>query len=289
MTKPSGWYDDPQDPSLLRYWDGVVWSAHVTPKVSPTVERSNIGMPYGVTPAAARPQAPGSQGAQGFPAPGGLGPHQQDQGQGQQGGQWPAYGQGPGQFAAQPAGWQPHAATTPDGVELSGWWLRVGARLLDQLFTFMLALPFTGWFYYRYFVEAFEWLDDVAAETTAGSPPIVVFPPWEVLQWILAAGIIWFLIAAAYEVFFLSRTGATPGKKIVGISVRLRDRAGPPPMKAVLGRTACYYGFWVIGVATSIAYLLDVLWPLWDDKKQALHDKVAGTNVVVGPQPKRDV
>jgi uncharacterized RDD family membrane protein YckC len=31
--------------------------------------------------------------------------------------------------------------------------------------------------------------------------------------------------------------------------------------------------------------LLNGLWPLWDDKKQGLHDKVAATNVVVGPQP----
>ena len=30
--------------------------------------------------------------------------------------------------------------------------------------------------------------------------------------------------------------------------------------------------------------LLDGLWPLWDDKRQALHDKVAGTNVVVSPR-----
>ena len=59
MTQPSGWYDDPQDPSQLRYWDGVVWSSHVTPKVSPTVAQSSIGMPYGVTPAASRPPAPG--------------------------------------------------------------------------------------------------------------------------------------------------------------------------------------------------------------------------------------
>jgi uncharacterized RDD family membrane protein YckC len=34
--------------------------------------------------------------------------------------------------------------------------------------------------------------------------------------------------------------------------------------------------------------MLDSLWPLWDDEKQAIHDKVAATNVVVGPQPKRD-
>jgi uncharacterized RDD family membrane protein YckC len=283
MTQPSGWYDDPQDPSQLRYWDGVVWSSHVTPKVSPTVEQSSIGMPYGVTPAAARPQTPGSQGAQGFPAPGGFGP--QDHGQGEQGGQWPAYGQGPGQFAAQPAGWQPHPSTTPDGVELSGWWLRVGARLLDQLFTFLVALPFIGWFIYRYIVGVIKWVDDVEAETTAGSAPVVVVPPWEVLGWIVAAVIVQLLIAAAYEVFFLSRSGATPGKKIVGISVRLRDRAGPPPMKTALIRTACYLG---LGLVSVVNYL-DVLWPLWDEKKQAIHDKVAATNVVVGPQPKRDV
>ena len=56
MTQPAGWYDDPQDPSQLRYWDGVVWSNHVSPKVSPTVDQSTIGMPYGVMPASARPR-----------------------------------------------------------------------------------------------------------------------------------------------------------------------------------------------------------------------------------------
>ena len=31
MTQPSGWYDDPNDADLLRYWDGVVWTSHVAP------------------------------------------------------------------------------------------------------------------------------------------------------------------------------------------------------------------------------------------------------------------
>src|SRR5664280_2094068 len=95
MTQPSGWYDDPQDPSQLRYWDGVVWTSHVSPRVSPTVEQSTIGMPYGVIPASARPQSPGSQGAQGAPtAQRGYDTPQQDQGQ--PGGQLSEYGQGPG-------------------------------------------------------------------------------------------------------------------------------------------------------------------------------------------------
>jgi uncharacterized RDD family membrane protein YckC len=81
---------------------------------------------------------------------------------------------------------------------------------------------------------------------------------------------------------------------IVGISVRLRDQAGPPPFVAVLKRTAVrvagsVLGYVpVVGVLGSLFSLLDDLWPLWDDKKQAIHDKVAATNVVVGPQPRRD-
>jgi uncharacterized RDD family membrane protein YckC len=283
MTQPSGWYDDPQDPSQLRYWDGVVWSSHVTPKISPTVEQSNIGMPYGVTPAAARAQASGSQGAQGAPtAQGGYGPPRR--GQGQQGGQGPGYGQGPGSLGGQQLGWQLHPSTTPDGVQLAGWWLRVGARLLDVLFTFVLSLPFTGWFYYRYFVAFMDWIRPLSAQTAAGSVPVVTFPPAAVTQFAVTASMIGLLIAAGYEVFFLNRSGATPGKKLVGISVRLRDRAGPMPMKTILGRSLCYFGFQLI----SFVSLLDVLWPLWDNKKQAIHDKIAATNVVVGPQSKRD-
>lgn len=283
MTQPSGWYDDPQDPSQLRYWDGVVWSSHVTPKVSPTVEQSNIGMPYGVTPAAARTQASGSQGAQGTPAAqGGYGPSRQ--GQGQQDSKWPAYGQGPGTLGQQQGGWQSPQKATPDGVPLAGWWLRALARFLDSLFAGLLALPFTGWFYYRYIVGVIDWTSSLAEETAAGTSPIMAFPPADVLQFAIEASIIGMLVSVAYEVFFLNRSGATPGKKIVGISVRLRDRAGPMPMKTIFGRSLCYFAFTLV----SVLSILNVLWPLWDEKKQALHDKVASTNVVVGPQARRD-
>jgi uncharacterized RDD family membrane protein YckC len=179
-------------------------------------------------------------------------------------------------------GWQLHPSATPDGAQLAGWWLRVGARLLDGLFTFVLSLPFTGWFYYRYVVGVVDWSRILAAQTAAGSAPVVSLPPAAVYQFAFAASTIGLVIAGGYEVFFLRRSGATPGKKLVGISVRLRERAGPPPMKAILVRTVCYFmGIALLGAIS----LLDVLWPLWDNKKQAIHDKVATTNVVVGPQP----
>lgn len=30
-TTPAGWYQDPQDPSLQRYWDGSTWTQHTAP------------------------------------------------------------------------------------------------------------------------------------------------------------------------------------------------------------------------------------------------------------------
>jgi uncharacterized RDD family membrane protein YckC len=36
----------------------------------------------------------------------------------------------------------------------------------------------------------------------------------------------------------------------------------------------------ILGSVLGLYPVLNLLWPLWDDKKQALHDKVAKTNVV---------
>jgi uncharacterized RDD family membrane protein YckC len=60
-----------------------------------------------------------------------------------------------------------------------------------------------------------------------------------------------------------------------------------------LKRTVVKEGGNIVGLVSVLSLfgsafgLLDALWPLWDDKKQAIHDKAAATNVVVGRQPKR--
>ena len=72
----------------------------------------------------------------------------------------------------------------------------------------------------------------------------------------------------------------------MGLRVRLRDRP-ELPLSAVLLRWATQSGapgmlglVPFVGLLASVFSLLDVLWPLWDDKNQAIHDKVAKTNVV---------
>ena len=61
------------------------------------------------------------------------------------------------------------------------------------------------------------------------------------------------------------------------------------PLGTVLLRWVAQYGVGLLGLVPFVGSigglysLLNYLWPLWDGKKQALHDKVAKTNVVRDP------
>ena len=98
-------------------------------------------------------------------------------------------------------------------------------------------------------------------------------------------GLISLAVTFCYHVGFLMWTQATPGKLAVGLRVRLREQPGRMPFGTVLLRWLGQFGVRVIGLVpfvgslVSIYLLLDYLWPLWDQRNEALHYKVAGTLV----------
>jgi uncharacterized RDD family membrane protein YckC len=191
-------------------------------------------------------------------------------------------GYGPqGGHAQQGFGYGPGVPSTPDGQELAGWWKRVAARIIDSIIVFVIGLPVTGYFVYRYIQAIND--SDLFATPAAGATPSFELPV-EIYQWVIPASILGLLVELAYSYFFLTRSGATPGKKAMGLSVRLRAVPGPPPGSTVLKRWASTS---VFGFICGCLSLIDVLFPLWDSQKQALHDKIADTNVVVGPQQRR--
>lgn len=55
MTTPQGWYDDAQDPSLVRWWDGQQWTSHTRPKQPPA---ARTDPPSGPQEPALRPESP---------------------------------------------------------------------------------------------------------------------------------------------------------------------------------------------------------------------------------------
>lgn len=73
------------------------------------------------------------------------------------------------------------------------------------------------------------------------------------------------------------RRGQTLGDRALGIAVRNAADGGRATYGQAFGRTfmvMLFSGLWFLGG------FADFLWPLWDRKRQAWHDKVAGTIVV---------
>ena len=298
MPTRAGWYDDPENDQQLRYFDGVVWSKHTTPRSTrPAATAAQPGQqefPGQGHP----PQYPGQGGPQApaqAPVPG------QVQGQPPAAGGWPAPpGQPNPQFPGSPqGGWNAptyggaqRVATTPDGQPLASYWQRVGAYIIDGIIQFVILLVLGGWLVIRSLAPVWSQIVDAAEAGDSTAINKLIADNFGVGD-LLALGVISAVITFGYAVFFLSRTGATPGKAAVGISVRLRDRPGVLSVGDAAKRTALQAALSLLGNIPllgnlfSLAALVDLLWPAWDERKQALHDKVARTNVVVGKQPRK--
>ena len=245
MSKKPGWYKDPWpgmpgEPPLLRYWNGRQWTEHAR------------------SPEEAMQPAYAGAGTAGAYAP------------------------------AAPAFGAPMPPTTPDGQLLAGWWQRVWAYLIDGLIVGLvggvLASPWLG-----DVLDAYrEFIDQVVRDAEAGrqTTPDTTALEQQIAGPLAVIALIYLVLGFAYHVGFLMALQATPGKLALGLRVRLRERPGRMPVWAVLVRWASQFGYSILNVVPALGMLLgiysllDHLWPLWDGKKQAIHDKVARTNVV---------
>lgn len=82
----------------------------------------------------------------------------------------------------------------------------------------------------------------------------------------LIVGLAYFLI------FYVNYDGATPGKRLMAIKIT-KDDGSKVTYPVIFVR---YLGTFVSGFLLGIGYL----WIIWDERKQALHDKIAKTIVV---------
>ena len=323
MSQRAGWYDDPENPDNLRYFDGVVWTSHTTPRTSPSAAQSTIGLaqPPSAQQTQQVPQTPtqqlpygGQQNPYGQPPQYGQQDgqppqyqqpqqygqqygQQQPYGQPQQYGQTPQYGPPgyppvpPGGYNAMPPAYATALGvkTTPDGVPLATYGQRVGAWIIDFLIQLVITTV-AGWYWLSQFITWYmNWFTDLMNQAEAGSASSIDQAQLsaDISGYVLPISLISFAVTIIYQVAFLTWKGATPGKMALGIAVRLREKPGNPTLAVALKRQLIYIGTSLlslvpgIGVSSVMIKILNLLWPLWDDKRQALHDKVAATNVVV--------
>ncbi|MGO0576913.1 RDD family protein [Ornithinimicrobium panacihumi] len=289
MSQQAGWYDDPENEQNLRYWDGVQWTNHVSPKQKPNLEQAGRNL-----------QADGAaQGAESGAQTWGEAPGQQQWGQqgwGQQPGQ--QYGQQPAQQPGQQQGWGQQPADgqwgqqqwqpmpgqgyqtqggprdrTPDGQPLAGWGMRLLARIIDSILlaavVALLSPMISGIpdFWARY------------GEAIADPSAVLSMPP-DLAQGFFRITIASVVFGLVYETVLTTLLGGTLGKLALGLRVRLREAAGNLQWGPSAIRAAIWNLPQLINTIGSIFALVNGLWPLWDDKRQALHDKAARSNVV---------
>ena len=246
---PSGWYPDPVDHTQERFWDGTSWTTRQRP---PATQQQP---PYDQQVPAAQPRQVGYP-SSGYPQAG-----YEVQGYSQ----YRAAGRGP---------------TTADGVPLSGWWRRAGATILDSLIIGVLSsiaiLPFLNTLTAG--MEA--WMSDlILAAQTGGAAPLYTDPQYGLSGPLTTIYIISLLISVVYATAMLIWKSATLGQLAMGLRVvpldKGRQQQGLSFATSLL-RNVAYYA---LSAITFVA-LINVLVPLGNMRRQALHDMIARTQVV---------
>jgi len=134
------------------------------------------------------------------------------------------------------------------GRPLAGWGQRLGALVIDELFIFIVTF---------------------CAVFALG------------LRHTFAAAVISLAMAGVYyAVLNGSEMGQTFGKRAMNIQVRDNGGSG-----GSIGGQRAALRYVTVGLFRIVPFfglftLLDGLWPLWDGRRQALHDKIAGSVVV---------
>jgi uncharacterized RDD family membrane protein YckC len=141
-------------------------------------------------------------------------------------------------------------------ADYASWGRRVGAYLLDSL---LLILPLIG---------------IVVIALVAGDPDNENDGSWAVIGLAYLATIL--LPFLYFTILHGRESGQTIAKRWLGARVVDQATGGSIGYGRAFGRYAITFVFGLF----IIPLLLDYLWPLWDQKNQALHDKVVSSVVV---------
>ena len=268
-----GWYRDPVDATVQRYWDGEGWlgepiAADAEPPPGPpeVLSTSDSTTETSPEPPAAEPEAQVPAGPPGWPP--GYPPAP------------PGYPVPPGYPL--PPGYPARVMPRPHGFRIAGTGRRLAARAIDFAAVAVLCTIANGWFAYQLWQAYLPYLGDVLRAQRAGAT--IPQPPASaanlIIMMCLVATAVWF----AYEVPGSANTGQTLGKRLVGIKVmRLEsvDRLGFGRAFRRWGRLGLPTLFWWCYGVGFVLQALDCLFVLIDRPlQQALHDKSAGTVVV---------
>lgn len=150
----------------------------------------------------------------------------------------------------------------PTGANsLASQWKRLGARIIDAI---ILGIP--AGILFAVFAKGERFTGIYGGNPYAGKR--------------LLPTLLGLVIGAAYEIYFISSRGATPGKSILSLRVANISDGKNPEMQSAAIRWAVIGLPQLVPAAGGLFGLVDALWCLWDPNRQCIHDKPAKTVVI---------
>ncbi|MDO5628865.1 MAG: RDD family protein [Mobilicoccus sp.] len=263
--RPTGWYDDPDEPTRLRYWDGSSWTDRThekAPMPPPQPARPPVTR---LRPTATREETATAEAPTAERAPETTG-----------------HVDGPRPWSDQP-GARRSEPSADDDQRPAGVLRRAMALIVDLTLVLfvvaLIAMPFMG----DVIAASNSWWTAALEATRSGNtipdPPAVVTAASATLSMIFGVSLV------LYEVLLLARWGATPGRWLTGARVRSAD-GGDLELGALLRRSIVKYAFMLlqgvalVGLLAYVFFIFDVTRALTNPMRETLHEKWSGTRSV---------
>jgi len=154
--------------------------------------------------------------------------------------------------------------------KFAGFWRRLVAFMIDStivtiIFVILLVIAALAFFFGAISADNDAWIADLTNLTGFSSALLLIM-------------VFYLSINIAYFTYFHGTTGRTPGKMLLGLQVYSVDGTevsfGIAFLRAV--------GYLVSSLL--LTFPLGFIWAAFDKKKQAWHDKIAGTVVIIKEQ-----
>ena len=158
-------------------------------------------------------------------------------------------------------------AKLPGLVEYGGFWIRVGAKLLDHVIIMFIILIFV--LILGGIIAAVGFGTGSFQKINPNDPGFIFLVFGAELLYIALI----FGVQAVYNVWFVLKYGATPGKLALGLKLVTPD-GKPLTWQRALARFGAE--IFITGMTCNIGYLIAA----FDDERRTLHDHICNTRVV---------
>ncbi len=155
-------------------------------------------------------------------------------------------------------------ASLPNFMNYAGFWIRFVAVIIDGIILSVVN------FFVKLLVIAIGFTSGAVSAAELGKLDSGQFVL--IILYLVKVYTVLILIYMAYEVFFVGKFAATPGKMACGLKVVTAD-GGTVSYARAVGR---FFAKWLSNLTLLIGYIMAA----FDYEKRALHDHICGTRVI---------